>query len=92
MQVTRSKVRGASSASASAEIKRYATLTPLSSWCSFATLNEYLAFLEERGATDVPWFREIRPGVYEVVTRRPPGAEPQIFTREELMEQFGFTR
>lgn len=58
----------------------------------FATLDEYLAHLRRRGAYDVPWWREIRPGVYELVSRRGPDAPPLIQTREQLMERFGFTR
>lgn len=58
----------------------------------FETLDDYLAFRRERGATDVPWYREIRPGVYELAGRRGPGAAPRIYTREQLMERFGFTR
>jgi hypothetical protein len=57
---------------------------------TFATLDEYLAYRRSLGATDVPWYREVRPGVYELVSRRPHGAEPQTFTRQELLERFGF--
>ena len=63
---------------------------PFSQGRSFASLDEYLAFLETRGAYDVPWYREIRPGVYELVSRRGPGAEPKIYTRDELARKFGF--
>ena len=63
---------------------------PFSQGRSFASLDEYLAFLETRGAYDVPWYREIRPGVYELVSRRGPGAEPKIYTRYELAQRFGF--
>ena len=65
---------------------------PFSQGRSFASLDEYLAFLETRGAYDVPWYREIRPGVYELVSRRGPGAKPIIYTREELAQKFGFQR
>jgi hypothetical protein len=59
---------------------------------TFATLDEYLAYRQSLGATDVPWYREVRPGVYEVVGRRARGVEPQTFTRQELLEKFGFRR
>ncbi len=59
---------------------------------TFATLDEYLAHRRRGGAIDLPWYREIRPGVYELVTTRVPRGEPRIYTREELMRQFGFTR
>ncbi len=63
---------------------------PFSQGRSFASLDEYLGLLETRGAYDVPWYRQIRPGVYELVSRRPPGAQPQIYSREELARKFGF--
>lgn len=63
---------------------------PFSQGRSFASLDEYLDFLETRGAYGVPWYRQIRPGVYELVSRRGPGAEPQTFSREELAREFGF--
>jgi hypothetical protein len=67
----------------------------------FRTLDEYLAHLEARSAPiDKPWYREIRPGVYELQTGNlrilPTGEEggdaaKRIFTREELERKFGFT-
>lgn len=63
---------------------------PFSQGRAFTSLEEYLAFLRGRGAHDVPWYREVRPGVYELVSRRGPGAEPQSFTRAELARKFGF--
>lgn len=57
---------------------------------SLTSLDEYLAFLRKRGAHNVPWYREVRPGVYELVSRRGPGAPPQTFTRDELARKFGF--
>ena len=60
---------------------------------SFATLDQYLAHLRENaGPIDLPWYREIRPGVYEYVTSMRPAGPPKTFTREELMREFGFTR
>jgi len=64
---------------------------PFSQSRSFSSLDSYLAFLKERGAHDVPWYREVRPGIYELVSRRRPGTKPQTFTREELARKFGFT-
>ncbi len=64
---------------------------PFSHGKSFRTLDEYLAHLERYAAPiDQPWWREIRPGVYEHV-KRMPGAKPEVATRAELMERFGFT-
>ena len=65
---------------------------PFAQGRTFATLDEYLAFRERRGAADVPWYREVAPGLYELAGRRGPGARPQRVTRAELMRRFGFTR
>lgn len=65
---------------------------PFAQGRSFSTLDEYLAFRKERGAYDVPWYKEVSPGVYELVTRRVPGKPFETFTREQLMEKFGFSR
>jgi hypothetical protein len=60
---------------------------------SFATLDEYLEHLRNyAGPVDRPWYREVRPGVYELVTSMRPAPAPRTFTREELMRQFGFSR
>lgn len=64
---------------------------------SFATLDEYLEHLRDyAGPVDQPWYRQVRPGVYEYVTSmRPEGASAapaKTYTREELMREFGFTR
>jgi hypothetical protein len=65
---------------------------PFSHGKSFRTLDEYLEHLERyAGPVDQPWWREIRPGVYEHV-KRMPGATREIATREELMERFGFSK
>ena len=65
---------------------------PFAQGRSFATLDDYLVFLKSRGRYDVPWYREIRPGFYELVSRRGPGAAPPTFTRAELEAKFGFSR
>ena len=64
---------------------------PFSRGKTFCSLDEYLDHLEALGAVDLPWWREISPGVYEHV-KRMPEAEREIATREELMERFGFKR
>lgn len=58
---------------------------------SFCALDDYLAHLEAQGAIDLPWWRQIRPGVYEHV-KRMPGAKPERATRAQLKERFGFSR
>ncbi len=62
---------------------------PFARGASFRCLDDYLAHLQRNGAIDLPWWREIRPGVYEHVTTR-TGREPEEATREELMRRFGF--
>ena len=60
---------------------------------SFATLDEYLEHLRKyAGPVDLPWYREVRPGVYEEVTTITPAPPPKTYTREELMRKYGFTR
>jgi hypothetical protein len=66
----------------------------------FRSLDEYLAFLERTQApVDGPWYREIRPGVFELMTGNlrvvgaigePQQPQKQIFTREELARKYGF--
>jgi hypothetical protein len=62
----------------------------------FADLDAYLAYLEKRSHLDGSWYREIRPGVYELQTgnlRLPDGGDrKRIFTREELEKKFGFSQ
>jgi hypothetical protein len=63
----------------------------------FRNLDEYLAWLEKTQApVDGPWYKEIRPGVYELQTGnfRPLGGEAQkrVLTRAELEKKFGFSR
>lgn len=58
---------------------------------SFCSLDAYLAHLESQGAIDLPWWRQVRPGLYEYV-RRMPGAARETATRAQLLERFGFDR
>lgn len=62
----------------------------------FASLGEYLAHLKARSAPvgyNKPYYEEIRPGVYRWVSMvRPKPGEKREFTRQELMEKFGFER
>lgn len=61
----------------------------------FQSLDEYLAFLETRSHVDGHWYREIRPGVYELQTGHlhlDNDEQKRIFTRAELLQKFGFTR
>lgn len=58
---------------------------------TFATLDAYLKHLEcFAGPIDKPWWKEIRPGVYQHI-KTATNAEPETATREELMKRFGFS-
>ena len=60
----------------------------------FRNLDAYLAYLEKGSHMDKAWYRQIRPGVYELQTgnlRRLDEVQRQrVFTREELERKFGF--
>lgn len=58
----------------------------------YRSLDDYLAKLERDGWVGKPWYREVRPGVYELVTNLKPAPKKRLFTRAELERQFGFTR
>jgi hypothetical protein len=64
----------------------------------FRTLEDYLAHLEmTQKPVDGPWYREIKPGVYELQTGNlrvlSEADEPKrIFTREELERELGFRK
>lgn len=62
----------------------------------FLSLDAYLAFLEKRSHLDGAWYREVRPGVYELQTgnlRLPDGPpKKRVFTRGELEKKFGFSQ
>lgn len=59
---------------------------------SFATLDAYLKHLEcFAGPIDMPWWRQVRPGVYEHM-KTATNAVPETATRDELMKRFGFTQ
>jgi len=62
---------------------------PFAQGRTFATLDEYLAYLEQEGARDIPWWREVEPGVYELQGRMLP-EHRQRLTRKQLAEKFGF--
>lgn len=57
----------------------------------FASLDDYLAFLKQRGAMDIPWY-ELQPdGRYLYIRGRGSANNPQYFTRRQLLEKFGFS-
>lgn len=56
----------------------------------FETLDAYLAYLEDLGTIGIAWYERRPDGTYQLITRRPPGQAPEIFTREDLLERFGF--
>ena len=65
---------------------------PFAGGRTFATLDEYLAFRRELGTMDKPFYREVKPGLYELDTGRgPKTAPPERYTRAELLAKFGFS-
>lgn len=63
---------------------------PYARGATFRCLDDYLAHLERQGAIDLPWWREVSPGVYEHVARS-TNAQREVATRAELMARFGFS-
>ncbi len=60
---------------------------------TFVSLDDYLAHLQKLSVQDVPYYREVEPGLYKhEAGRQPPGRVviDRLFTREELEEKFGF--
>lgn len=61
----------------------------------FNDLEAYLDYLQRTQApVDGPWYREVRPGVYELQTgnlRLDTGEQQRIYTKAELEEKFGFS-
>lgn len=59
----------------------------------FATLDDYLAFLESQSGFDTPYYQRVGPDRYQLMTRLPPGRpRPPVVTRAELMRRYGFSR
>lgn len=57
---------------------------------TFASLDDYLAFLKQRGTMDIPYY-ELQPdGRYLFVRGRGTMNDPHYFTRQQLLEKFGF--
>ena len=65
---------------------------PHSQGKSFSNIDEYLAHLRKMGAQDRPFYEKIGPNKYRLNTgrgsRRKP---PQIFTRQQLLNKYGFS-
>jgi hypothetical protein len=58
----------------------------------FPTLDAYLTYLQCFAAPiDKPWWKEIRPGVYEHMTSA-TNARREVATRAELLKRFGFSK
>jgi hypothetical protein len=56
----------------------------------FEALDDYLAHLQELGGMGITWYERQPDGTYMMIRRRPPGTPPEIFTRQELLDRFGF--
>lgn len=67
-----------------------ATGLPHAEGRDFATLDAYLAHLEKLGEIGITWYERMPDGRYQMIRRRQPGSAPEIFTRQELLDRFGF--
>ncbi len=66
---------------------------PHSQGKSFATLDDYLAHRKKMGMQDRPYYREVSPNRYKLeVGRGSAGRPAQYFTKQQLMEKYGFSR
>jgi hypothetical protein len=80
------------SRAASGESQGVANL-PFAMGRRFATLDSYLTHLECLAQpVDLPWWKEIRPGIYRHMTTATNAPPNEIATRAELLERFGFNR
>lgn len=57
----------------------------------FESLDEYLAHLEGLSVRDIPWYQLQADGTYQLMVpfNRPTDQQTE-FTRQELLEKFGF--
>ncbi len=58
----------------------------------FATLDDYLAHLEKGGAMDRPYYHRLPDGRYQLIAGRGSNRNPQYFSRDELLQKFGFSK
>lgn len=59
---------------------------------SFRSLDGYLVHLQCHAApVDASWWLEVSPGVYRHM-KTATNAQPEVATRAELMQRFGFSR
>lgn len=63
---------------------------PFARGAVFRCLDDYLAHLQRNSAIDLPYWREVSPGVFENVTTN-TGAQRETATRADLMQRFGFS-
>ena len=58
----------------------------------FATLDDYLAYLERLSAMDIPYYKRREDGDYVYIRGRIRPTADDVYTRGELMQRYGFTR
>ncbi len=73
---------------------RSAAALPYARGRRFDSLEAYLSYLAKaNGPIDLPWWREIAPDRYELMTSmRSFEGEREIATRAQLMTRYGFDR
>lgn len=61
---------------------------------NFHTLDEYLLHLQHHaGPVGLPWWRQVAPDRFEHIKgKRLPATAPELATRAELLQRFGFPR
>ena len=59
---------------------------------SFASLDAYLAYLKEVGTMDIPFYERRDDGRYVYIRGRIRPGPDDVYTREQLMERYGFER
>ena len=57
---------------------------------TFSSLDAYLAHRKTLGTIDLPYYEEVEPGRYQLVSGRGSNISPVFFTRQQLLEKYGF--
>lgn len=66
---------------------------PMAQGRTFDDLDSYLAYRQELGAMDKPYYLLVGPELYQLIRGRALGGKPpELFTRAQLLKEFGFDR
>ena len=64
---------------------------PFSQGKRFETLDAYLAHLQQLGTMDIPYYERREDGTYVYIAGRVRPGPDDVYTREQLLERFGFS-